>query len=560
MADIKGFLVSQVGYVSGNAKKALLRGPQGFGDGATLVLSGAAGEAGRFAFQPWGACWGSHWWVADFSSLESPGEFEASAEAGGKRLLEPESVEIGPDLLYKKLHRWVGWQQYEKRRIMAWKAIQPGWFDAGALWQEVCSHAPSIVGLADLARLTGAKMDPKDLEETLKKVEEGSIYLAKCQDQALKLGQGASVVHDLSAAPEAVSSSDVFMAALAWSKAAEALKDKKPEAAKDFATRAGQALDWIEKDGQPVSPEFNMPWNQGWPEGQAWPTQWMTRYLMLALWSELLLKAHGFRDREDRIGALTEQILQRKVREAKAEHGLWGHYYSYDDGDVTEKGWSHGMPPKGNGQNMVFGSDMGAVFAHPLHCFLDGLRLFPQHALAPRWSQALDDFALHYFKPACQDNPFGLLPRGVFGQEGPLHFAGLWHGCNTLYGQAAALAFEFEQRLPGQGFGDLGTANLQWVCGLNAGLTQAGADLGCVFDGYEVPAGRALPVSMIMRIGRRQAGNWTTIKGSVCNGFSTGKQFTYDVPPLKAQDGPSSFTDEDWITHAGGLLMGLARG
>lgn len=556
--EARGLLYSQVGYDLQGPRKALVRGPQDFlSSQAVLALEKGGKEAWSGPLKAWGPCWKTHWWVADFSALAEPGLYTARVMDKGQELLRGENLEIGEELVFKKTAKFVGWDEFEKRRIFA--AVQPGWFDAGALWQEVCSHVPAIVGLADLARISGSRLSADDLKNTLLKVEQGSDYLGLCQDKAESLGKGACVVHDLAKAPESISSNDAFMAALAWAKAAELLKAARPEKAAAFAARAGKALDWIEKEAQPVDPKWNMPFNQGWAEGEAWPSGWMTRYLMLNLWAEILLKGAGYRDREDRIALLSAQILKRQVPREDAEHGLWGHFYAYEGAKNTEKGWSHGMPPQQNGQNTVFGSDMGAVFAHPLHCFLDGLRLFPGHGLAPQWKKAAEDFALNYFKPACSKNPFGLLPRGVFGTEGLLHFAGLWHGCNTLYGQAAALAFEFEKLTKDPAFHSLGVANLQWICGLNAGLTQEAADLGCVMDGYVLPPGEALPVSMIQRVGYRLAGNWTMIKGSVCNGFSNGKQFTYDVPPTRAGDAPDSLTDEDWITHAGGFLMGLAR-
>jgi len=49
------------------------------------------------------------------------------------------------------------------------------------------------------------------------------------------------------------------------------------------------------------------------------------------------------------------------------------------------------------------------------------------------------------------------------------------------------------------------------------------------------------------------------IRGSICNGFSTGEQFRFDVAATRANDGPFTFTDEDWVTHAGDWLSAMAR-
>lgn len=75
----------------------------------------------------------------------------------------------------------------------------------------------------------------------------------------------------------------------------------------------------------------------------------------------------------------------------------------------------------------------------------------------------------------------------------------------------------------------------------------------------DVPEGAAWPVSLIHKVGRRTAGTWTNIRGSVCGGFVVGKQFEFDAPATAASDGPHQFTDEEWLPFAAGWLSGLAR-
>jgi hypothetical protein len=82
---------------------------------------------------------------------------------------------------------------------------------------------------------------------------------------------------------------------------------------------------------------------------------------------------------------------------------------------------------------------------------------------------------------------------------------------------------------------------------------------GCVVYSTDLPDVVALPASMICHIGERWAGTWFQTRGVICNGFSTGEQFKYDVEPKKENDGPFSLTDEDWIPHSAGWLTGLMR-
>ena len=79
---------------------------------------------------------------------------------------------------------------------------------------------------------------------------------------------------------------------------------------------------------------------------------------------------------------------------------------------------------------------------------IEAVKVWKEHPDAPQWRKALWDFTTGYFIPACQQNPFHLCPLGVFGGEGLIYFAGLWHGMNTVYGFAAALALELAVLFP----------------------------------------------------------------------------------------------------------------
>ena len=448
---------------------------------------------------------------------------------------------------------------FKKRVIFA--KVKPGWFDAGYLWQEVCSHSMAITGLADLYKYKKEKFPEIERLEILTQIINGCTYLLMCNDEAIKEGKGEGLlIHDIARLREVITPNDSFMAALALAKAADAIKNDDSEKTKEFAERSLKILNWIEKEAKPMTGEFNHPYNQGFYDGQQYPQEWMTRYLMLFLWAEIILVDLGFSKNLNRIDKLTEQILSRQILKKDAESNLWGHFYAYDSVKISEKAWSHGMPPKfsGNSDN-VFGSDMGAIFAHPVFCFLEGIKRLPDNKNADKWKKALEDFIFNYFKPACLSSPFKILPRGVFGKEGLLWFAGLWHGNNSIYGQASALAMEFYNLTKDKEFIDIAYSNLQWICGLNAGLTKKSMELGCVIFNTDLEDGIAYPVSMTKGVGSREAGNWTNIRGSICNGFGVGKQFRYDVPPKKEFDTPEALHDEDWITHNGGFLMGLAR-
>ena len=60
-------------------------------------------------------------------------------------------------------------------------------------------------------------------------------------------------------------------------------------------------------------------------------------------------------------------------------------------------------------------------------------------------------------------------------------------------------------------------------------------------------------------MGRQSVGNWTGIRGTIPNGFSTNPQFKLVVEPTVENDGPWLYTDEDWIPHGAGWLSALAH-
>ncbi len=98
--------------------------------------------------------------------------------------------------------------------------------------------------------------------------------------------------------------------------------------------------------------------------------------------------------------------------------------------------------------------------------------LWPEHEDAKKWEGTLKDFAYEYFKPACFDNPFYLLPVGYYKNVGLLNFSCLWHGMNGTYGSAAALTLEFAEFTGDEDFNKIAVDNLQWTVGLNAGVKE----------------------------------------------------------------------------------------
>jgi hypothetical protein len=546
---VQGLLVSQIGYESGRPKRAVIRGASRdfVPEGALLEIRDAltGARVSSASVEYWGALWRSHWWVADFSGVDREGIYEALLTSEGRVVLRDGPVRIAPDLLYARTWRPVALEQLQRRVIFA--TDRKGWADCGATLREANSHAVMVIGLCDLLERAPDTLPAADCDELVAQVRRGGDYLAECQDlaQAEHLGDGA-VAHEYTHQHRVIPG-DVAKCAVAWARAAQVLKEGHARAAEQYAQRAQRALHWLGTCPLPVPDNFH-PWAHGAPENTTPPAEFMTRDLVTTAWAHWELHKTGRGGSLERAAALTDRIIGRQRTEEHAEDGLYGQFRSFDSLPFTEKAWEH----------HGVGHDCGATFPHYLIYLIEMYRAMPDHPRAQAWRECLERFAFGYFIPACSRNPFLLLPQGVFGEQGLLQFGGLWHGSHGAYAHAAALAVELGALFGGSEFAAIATGNVQWIAGLNAGVTRESLAASHVWSD-DIPEGVAEARSMILGIGNRWAGSWRTIRGSICNGFDPDQQFRFDVPPTRDNDGPFMFTDEDWIVHAGAWLSAISR-
>lgn len=551
MTSPYGMLYSQIGYDSGWLLRAIYRGPAGAlpdGAGFAVIDAGTGRAVLRGATEPWGEQWGSCWWVADFSALAEPGSYRLMINTASGLPLESDPFDVAPDLLWSRTWQAVGPDQAERRRRLAADGL--GWYDAGTHWQEASSHVAFVAGLCDLLTYRGSMLGAADRRRVETQIVNGCDYLAALQDRAAALGQPGAVVHQIFKFDELLLPGDSAQAAFAWARAARTLPAGDTERRRAYAERAARALDWF-LAAQPLGGQGFSRVNHGWPAEQPVPVETPTRELLMACRAAVELALAGDERQRNLAVALAERILARQIPAEHARDGLYGHFRLFDGAHVAEKAWVH------NGEGGL-GADCGGHWPHDILPLIEMCRAWPDHPRAAAWRGAVCAFAYGYLLPACRANPFQLLPLGQFDGEGLIWFAGLWHGMNAAYGLAAALAWELERFLGDAAFRPIVAGNLQWIAGLNAGLTASSLHAAHMFS-RPVPEGVALPVSMINGIGRRYAGSWMNITGAICNGFSLGDQFRFDLPATRVGDGPHSFTDEDWITHAGAWLSATSR-
>jgi hypothetical protein len=540
---VNGLLYSQIGYDTGSAKHALVRSsrvsnlrPQ---TRFSLVAQRGGAPAAEGELRHWGTLWDSHWWIADFSAVDAPGSYLLTAGDS----LRSEPIDIGPHLLWDRTFELVALESPERRHRLAGRQ---GWFDCGSTLREVNSHCAMIIGLCDVLEFAATALSDEQRGRVAAQLAVGCNYLCDCQDEAARLGLGGgALLHELKH-QRLVLPQDVAKASAALSRSARLLGARSPASAQ-YLDRAARAFAWV-REAAPPGPQGFSATAHGVAADFAPPAEWMTCDLLMLLWAAVSLCRAGRREYADEARGLARRIMARQIPGERAEAGLWGHFRTFDSAGVSEKAWVH----------HDVGHDTGATFPHYLVPFAEMLGLWPSHSDAPAWRTTLESFAYRYFLPACNANPFGILPLGVFGEQGLIWFAGLWHGINAVYGHAAALALTFESLFDDRAFRPVAEANLQWIAGLNAGLTAESLCASHVWT-TDVARDAALPVSQIHGVGGRFAGSWHNIRGSITNGFSTGDQFRFDVEPTRANDGPHTFTDEEWIVHSGGWLAGLAR-
>jgi hypothetical protein len=555
-----GLLVSQIGYDLRTPMRALWRGA--LPADATFRLQTESGET--LLEKPltfWGNCWDSDWWIADFSDLTTAGTFTLTLEASGAPPVTCHPFKVGEYHLWQSTIKTVAIEQFERRAELA--RFGNGWKDCGSDFREVGSHTGALIGLLDLLNIGLEWLGREAGLRLAKQIIHGCDYLVLCQQRAADLGWDAgAVVHEipnhLTLIPQ-----DIGQFVVALAKAARHIYELDPARSMDYLQRAAIAYEFLTRKCQPSTlphfaaklhgapPDYSPPglsdhYAERTPEAEV--EAFMTGDLLMMLWGVLELAKSGKPEYLGEAVRRARQLLCRQVTRENPEGEFYGHFYTFDDHLFTEKAFIHHH----------IGHDTSLMFNHYFAPLLDLCDLLPEHPEQPRWRQAAHDFAYGYFLPACQKNPFYLFPQGYYAGQGLLTFAGPWHGFNVCYGYAAALAVRFETFFGDPVFRPIAVGNLQWIAGLNAGLTGDSFE-GSVMWRERLPAGEAVPYSFIEGIGTNNVKTWSRIPGSIGNGLCTNRQFQMDVEPTLENDIPLRYADEDWIPHAGGFLSGLVH-
>jgi hypothetical protein len=546
---MNGLLYSQIGYDLYDPKRAIIRDDEKiFKDVNFIVCEHATLKIVlRKKADYWGEKWGSHWWVLDFSEVDAKGKYIIKAYDGENLIYQSGIIETDDYLLWNKTIPDVVFTQFKARKESA--RNQNGWRDCGTEWREVSSICGGIIGLTDMIELASPNFSNEQTDFVMEQLITGCDYLALCQDRAAGLGYPKGcVTHEFPGYMNVIPG-DSLAAAVALSKTARLVYEHDPVKSIEYLDRAEAAYLYMRDECKPYGPEGFSHGNHGAPPDFVPPEEFMTRDLMNLLWASYELFLAGKRQYKEDIFENAKKVTARQIPKEKSEDGLYGHFYTFGEKyKISEKSNAH----------YYIGHDTGAIYPHYILPLIAVCGHFSWHKDAPEWKKCVSDFAYGYLLPACEANPFKLLPVGYFEGHGLLWFCGPWHGINVTYGYAASLALNLEGFTGDKRFRDVAVAQMQWVAGLNSGITRKSFD-GCVMWAEDIPEDAAVPMSQIEGIGTRSVKIWSRIPGSIANGFCANIQFTFSTENSVANDKPMYYCDEDWIPHTGGWVSALAN-
>lgn len=557
---IAGLLFSQIGYELGLPVRVIVRLPkkellQGKTTCQLIPVSGGKIYETEFSYHS--QIWGSHWWVADFRNIDVAGEWDIEVWNENDCVFADRGLKVEKQILWNETIEYASVDMLERR--VHFTGVGAGWQDAGTLWVESPAQSAMIISLQELLELKKKSFDNQFQERIYTQIAVGCDYLVMTQAKAEELGfPKGSMSHDVKGHEKDILPHDAMKAVVALAKAVQLLPEKYADKKQKYAEAARKAFQWLTCVAKPMGEYGYVKMQRGLAVDTLIPKdEWLTRDLLMMCRASLEMMKLEEQNAKELAFGYANQVMTRQIGKENAESGFYGHFQEFDSLKHSEPSWCHGIVPGKKG--VEFGADMGGIYPNYLMSLIDMLKLWPEHPDAEKWKTCLHEFAYNYLMPACEQNPFYLVPQGIFGNEGAIWFCGTFHGTNAIYGFTEALALELSGLFNEPKLKEIAYGNLQWLAGLNSGITRENLKQGCVVFSTDVPEGAALPASMMCGVGNRWAGTWFQTRGVICNGFSTGKQFVYDTEPKKGNDGPFSMTDEDWIPHSAAWLTGLIR-
>ncbi|MFY0602189.1 MAG: glycoside hydrolase family 9 protein [Cyclobacteriaceae bacterium] len=546
--DYRILTYSQIGYDLELSKVAMIQHKDStfLSPKASFFLKQSSTDRKVFsgAIIPQGKKWDKFWWKIDFTDLIVAGEYYLMINEGRQVRYSSKKelpIKIGKNLLWNETWYKTALAHLKIRDSLSYQP-EGGWKDCGSPLQEVSSHIIMLNALCDIIELTSNELSSHELEEVYQQIIVGADYVALCQDKAKEIGfQEGAVIHEMRENYKVVTG-NVAKTAMILARISRLIQKEKPSLAESYLKRSISAYHWVSTHG-PVLHWDNTDYfaiTHGAPYGMRKPPkEWMTRDLIMMMWASVELYKCGKTEYKQNAVDYANKIMVRQVPKTKAEDGLYGHFYTYDSYDFTEKANIHCGAWNANYKAY----NQGGHFPHYIIPFIEMSSLWSDHEDSKKWNQTIKSFAYNYFVPATNQNPFKILPAGYYKGIGLLNWSGWYHGHNKTFGYAAGLALEFYHLYNDKQFIEIATGNLQWITGLHSGFHENTPDFSA---------------SMIVGIGNRYKKDWDAMVGTITNGFESDGQFRLEKPS-KETDLPIVFGDEGGIHHPAGWISGLTR-
>ncbi len=186
---ISGLLFSQIGYELGLPVRVVLRLPKKelLQGKTTCKRSPLSGEKTyETEFKSHFHIWGSHWWVADFRTIDEAGEWDVKVWNENDCVFDDRGLKVGKNILWNETIEYASVDMLERR--VHFIGVGAGWQDAGTLWVESPAQSAIIIALEELLEVKKDSFDNQFQERIYTQIAVGCDYLVMTQNKAEELG------------------------------------------------------------------------------------------------------------------------------------------------------------------------------------------------------------------------------------------------------------------------------------------------------------------------------------------------------------------------------------
>lgn len=553
-------LVTQVGYSRYGYKAVYVRSTVDPGAGAyyapfSVVETGSNQPVFEGKAIYWGEQWNSYWWVAEFTDLQTDGEYYVRID-GGNADLASQNFTIGATVLTDASIQMVLFDQLDARRSEG----KLGWRDSSTdLLREIQANIMALETLCDVYDSIYGTLSSDNQAKVLDNIQFGCTYLLALQERTDDPLTDGRFKHDLYdtiySAPKIRNFYDMVNAMATLARCYGIMKDHDAAVAQQYKDAFDVSYKLCVLRPYYLESEFKLEAENGHGgvtkaaktrygiNSMLWefPTTLRTRdRLMFMRACTEMYKSTGDTSYIEQAEVLAEQIADRQFTDYQsAIDGCYGMFKEFDNIETAVMiDWLQS-----------FGQNLGCIQPTDLEPFMVLIEHDPAGENTARWYNVIHTFTEGYVKNSAKLTALGIYPIGAYADKehgGVKFFQSMSHGANNLYGAMGRNMTILGNYLNDASLQHLAQRNAQFIIGLNPGIPNA----------YEVT--KWTSVSFIYGLGT----NYFTPTsgdaplGSGINGFTAAKQFeekdiwdNEDLPlGILYENGDYQF-NEDYLPH-----------